>query len=49
METELKDFLAYGMQYSDLTERSNQCRRMYGDTYWWYYYYQLDSVCESDL
>lgn len=40
IETNLNDFLHYGMQYTDATERSNRCRRMYGNTYWWYYYYQ---------
>lgn len=40
MEANLDDFLHYGMQYANATERSNQCRRLYGNTYWWYYYYQ---------
>ena len=43
IETNLNDFLHYGMQYTHATERSNQCRRMYGNTYWWYYYYQKPS------
>lgn len=40
IETNMNDFLHYAAQYRDATERSNQCRRMYGNTYWWYYYYQ---------
>lgn len=40
IETNLNDFLQYAAQFTNGTERSNQCRRMYGNTYWWYYYYQ---------
>lgn len=40
IETNLYDFLHYGMRYPDATERSNRCRSMYGNTYWWYYYFQ---------
>lgn len=40
IETNLNDFMQLGNSYNDPTERSNQCRRMYGNTYWWYYYYQ---------
>lgn len=40
IETNLHDFLNYAERFKDGTERSNQCRRMYGNTYWWYYYYQ---------
>lgn len=40
VEANMNDFHHFRMQYSDAVERSNQCRRMYGNTYWWYYYYQ---------
>lgn len=40
IETNLEDFLQYAARFTNRTERSNQCRRMYGNTYWWYYYYQ---------
>lgn len=40
VETNLNDFLHFAAQFKDKTERSNQCRRMYGNTYWWYYYFQ---------
>ena len=40
METNLNDFLHLGTRFADKRERSNQCRRMYGNTYWWYYFYQ---------
>ena len=46
-ETNLNDFIHYGMQYSNRVERSNQCRRMYGNTYWWYYYYQELPACQQ--
>ena len=36
----MDDFASYEAQFSDPVERANQCRRMYGHTYWWYYYYQ---------
>lgn len=40
IETNLNDFLRFAAQFKDKTERSNQCHRMYGNTYWWYYYFQ---------
>lgn len=40
IEANMNDFFHYAAQFRDETERSNQCRRMYGNTYWWYYYYQ---------
>lgn len=40
VEANMDDFVRYEAQYSDSVERANQCRRMYGHTYWWYYYYQ---------
>ena len=40
VETNLNDFVRHGAQYRHPVERANQCRRMYGHTYWWYYYYQ---------
>lgn len=40
VEANLDDFHHFRAQYADPVERSNQCRRMYGNTYWWYYYYQ---------
>ncbi len=33
------DFQETGRKYRNPTERSNQLRRIYGDTYWWYYFY----------
>ena len=40
VEANLDDFLRFGTKFDDAVERSNQTRRMYGNTYWWYYYYQ---------
>lgn len=40
VETNMRDFFRYAAQFENETERANQCRRMYGHTYWWYYYYQ---------
>lgn len=40
IEENLNDFLNMEEQYPDPVERSNNCRRMYGHTYWWYYRYQ---------
>lgn len=40
VEANLDDFLQLRACLSSATERSNQCRRMYGNTYWWYYYFQ---------
>lgn len=34
-----RDFQETGRRHRHPTERSNQLRRTYGDTYWWYYFY----------
>lgn len=40
VETNLNDFLHYEKRFKNPQERANQCKRMYGNTYWWYYNYQ---------
>ncbi len=43
MECTFQEFKTHAGQFESPTERANQSRRKYGDTYWWYYFYQVPS------
>lgn len=43
-EENLNDFQDLESKYKTEIERENNCRTMYGTTYWWYYFYGLKKM-----